>query len=320
MVIKPSYSVSLTDVPKGIIGPNDPNHIDILPHDRANFYRDIERKIEVNSCARAGHLVGKTVLLKRGDPEEELFTMAISVIGFGRVETEDYCSVLGNICSLEEVRIGRRCAVGKNIISRRAEIHSHTFIKGNILATSDINIGSDCDINGSVVSLTGNVTIGDRCNIGLVYARGQVRMGQDIRLLNDLVMSEKGKVVFPSDGEDPALILAHTFSVINNENIEWDEVSGYCYDDAKKGRYNLNRVIFQKSEKIIEERLGNLNEKWGDVSVPTEKKDSPDVYERLGYRVEELLSRPGSIKVYGDVVQGDKTTVKDSVVIRSGIG
>ena len=319
MVGKPVYSVNMTDKVRGVIGPNDPNLMDILPDDRNNFFRDIERNIEVGSCARAGNLVGKTVLLRRGDPEEELFTMAITVFGFGRVETEEYCSVLGNLCCLDEVRVGKRCAVGRNIISGRAEVHSHTSINGNILSTGDIDIGSDCDINGSVISLKGNVTVGDRCNIGLVYAKGHIRMGQDVELQNDLVMSEEGRVSFPSDGADPALILAHTFSVIRSEKMDWNEIAPYCYNDAKEGRYDMNRVLFRKDPKIIEERLGNLKGKWKDISIRP-GDENREVYERLGYRVEELLSRSGRINVHGDVVLGDKNTIKDSVLVRSRLG
>jgi len=262
MAVDPANGASVTDIGKVAIDPDDRGNRDILPDSRETFFSDIGKNIVVGSGARAGHLVGKTVKLDDGPGDGITLTSAISVTGFDSVFLGERCSVLRDVCSPGEVKVGRDSRIGKNIICGRAEIHRQTHVNGNIIATGDIAIASDCDVNGAVISLEGSVTVGDRCNIAMIYARGRIRMGQDITLTNDIVMSGQGEVVFPMDGEDPAVTLAHTFTVINNEKIPWEEIATYCFDEASNVGYNLSKVIFKKDEKIITQRLKILEEKW----------------------------------------------------------
>ena len=202
---------SVSDITKVVIDPNDRDQVDIMPDSREPFFSDIGRNIEVGSGARAGHLIGNTVKLSNGSGQGDAYTAAISATGFESVVLGENCVVLNDVCSPGKVKVGRDCRIGKNIICGRTEIHRQTQVTGNVIATGDIAIACDCDVNGAVISLEGSITVGDRCNIGMVYARGRVRMGQDITLANDVIMSGVGKVVFPMDGEDPAVTLANTF-------------------------------------------------------------------------------------------------------------
>ncbi len=279
-IVDTLHGKKLKDKMNVVIDPDDRGNVDILPDSRETFFSDIGRNIVVGTGARAGHLLGKTVTLSNG--EGGAFTAAISATGFERVVLGEQCVVLNDICSPGEVKVGRAGRIGKNIFCGRAEVHRQTQINGNVLATGDIAIASDCDVNGALISLEGSVTVGDRCNIGMIYAKGNIRMGQDISLMNDIISSSEGKVVFPSDGEDPVVTLAHTFSVIKNELIPWEELAAYCFTNTDNVGYNLSKVIFKKDEKIITRHLKHLEDKWKKRFVMEEMENLADGHGRKG--------------------------------------
>jgi len=280
MNVRPPSGGPEMDMAKVNIDPNDRGLADILPDSRETFFSDIGRNIVVGSGARAGHLMGKTVSLRNGSGDGGPYTSAISATGFDSVLLGEHCVVMNDVCSPGEVKVGRSGRIGKNIICGRAEIHRQTHVNGNLIATGDIAIASDCDVNGAVISLEGSVTVGDRCNIGMIYARGRVRMGQDIALANDIVISGDESVVFPLDREDPAVTLAHTFNIINKEKIPWEELASYCLDETDNAGYNLSKVIFKKDEKIITRRLKALEEKWNKRYEVEGTEDLEESHER----------------------------------------
>ncbi len=309
-----------TDLEKGYIGEGDIGCRDVLPDRRDRFYRDMERDIVIGSCARAGKLIGKNVLLKRGKTEEGRYTMAVTIMAMKGVTMEEAAYVAGDVCCLGTVKIGRASVVGGNVIGGRAEIHRQTVISGNLISTEDIYIGSDCEIDGLVVSLEGEITVGERCSIGALSAYGSIRIGQDLTIHNDVVHSVRGRISILSNDADPTITTAHTLALINEEGLAWDEIAPYCYQQGEGSSFNANRIIFTKRADLTEAWLKSLAAKWRDISIALDEPAGHDVFGRLGFPIPESDAEKGGTNIYGDVVMGNKTEVRDSVVSRSNIG